>query len=634
MLNAVRAWILLSTLLVGAGWLLSALHELNRVGYLSVFALAVIAAVWRWRKSKWPSRETSHRAWHKFLQRFKRPAPLLFLALALVALAGGALYVPSNGDSNAYRIPRILHWLGQEQWHWIHTYDSRMNIGCCGSEWLSAPLILFTRTDRFLFLINWLSYLMLPGLIFSVFTRLRVRPRVAWWWAWLLPSGWCYAMQAGSVCNDSFAVVYALAAVDLALRAGASRRAGDLWLSLLAAALLTNTKQTNLPLVLLWVIAAWPGLKLLLKQPVVTAAVAAVSLLVSIAPVAIFNFEHQGTWTGIPGSGSNLNLDSPFWGIVGNAFCLPVQNLLPPIFPWVDSWNAMMEHFVKTPFGSHFASFESFGRVSFGAHGVSDGNAGIGLGICLLTVISLWAARRLSAAVGGARVGVGWQIRMLRWLPWFLLLLFMAKVGTYENARQLAPYYPFFFPLLLVGAGHVCLARRAWWQRFGLLIMLSTVMLLVVSRGRPLFPGQTILGWLHEKYPHSRLVSRALLSYTVRSSMFEGQRNYFARKLPPGERVVGFASTIGGSEVGLWLPFGQRRVEWVLAGDTPERLRRLGIHYVVVEDNALQPANETIEQWMSRYHGDLVDQVSFTIQPGRPQRHIYLVRLSYESAPG
>ena len=39
-----------------------------------------------------------------------------------------------------------------------------MNISACGMEWLSAPLILFSHTDRLLFLINWISYLMLPGL--------------------------------------------------------------------------------------------------------------------------------------------------------------------------------------------------------------------------------------------------------------------------------------------------------------------------------------------------------------------------------------------------------------------------------------------------------------------------------------
>ena len=94
-----------------------------------------------------------------------------------------------------------------------------MNIAATGFEWLSAPLLLFTRTNQFLFLINWASYLMLPGLIFSVFTRLQVRPRVAWWWMWLLASGWCYVLQASSDMNDSFAVIYALASVDFALRA-------------------------------------------------------------------------------------------------------------------------------------------------------------------------------------------------------------------------------------------------------------------------------------------------------------------------------------------------------------------------------------------------------------------------------
>jgi len=32
-------------------------------------------------------------------------------------------------------------------------------------------------------------------------------------------------------------------------------------------------------------------------------------------------------------------------------------------------------------------------------------------------------------------------LRLLRLAPWGLLLIFMAKVGTFENARQLAPYY-------------------------------------------------------------------------------------------------------------------------------------------------------------------------------------------------
>ena len=145
MLNAARIWILLSTWLVGAGWILSALHQLNRTGYGAAFALTGMAAIFLRRKIKWPSAKNLPSAWHKFRRRFKHPAPLLFLILASMSFVSGVLYPPYNSDTDAYRLPRVLHWLGQEQWHWIHTADARMNVADCGYEWFVAPMVLFTR---------------------------------------------------------------------------------------------------------------------------------------------------------------------------------------------------------------------------------------------------------------------------------------------------------------------------------------------------------------------------------------------------------------------------------------------------------------------------------------------------------
>lgn len=449
MIVAVRAWILFSALLVGAGWILSAIHQLNRVGYVAVFVLVIIVLGWRWRNSPKPIWEI-RRTWHKLGRRFRRLAPLLFLTLALMSLVAGMLYVPSNADSNAYRIPRVLHWLGAERWHWIRTLDIRMNIAGCGFEWLSTPLTLFGRTDRFVFLVNWASYLMLPGLIFSVFRRLRVRPHVAWWWMWLLASGWCYAMQAASDVNDSFAVIYALAAVDFALRAREKECVCDLWLSLLAAGLLTGAKQTLIPLAAVWLVAAWPGLRLLGSRPVGTAMVVAWSLLISAAPLVFFNLEHTGTWTGIPRDTgpqamfwSRCQLNAPLWGILGNAFCLPLQNLEPPFFPGADAWNGMMRHFLQTPFGSHFATFENFGYLR---RAMTDETAGIGLGILLLILISIGMTclRRPSVHID-ATVKPDWHTCWLHLTPFLALLIFMAKVGSFQSARQLGPYYAFFF---------------------------------------------------------------------------------------------------------------------------------------------------------------------------------------------
>ena len=134
-----------------------------------------------------------------------------------------------------------------------------MNDRACGIEWLSAPVLLFTHSTRGLFLINFLPFLLLPGLVFSVFTQLGVRARVAWHWMWLLPTGYNFILQAGGNANDTFPAVYALAAVDFGLRAWKSRRPADLWHSLLAAALLTGAKASNLPLLLPWAIVIFPA---------------------------------------------------------------------------------------------------------------------------------------------------------------------------------------------------------------------------------------------------------------------------------------------------------------------------------------------------------------------------------------
>src|ERR1019366_6010247 len=94
-----------------------------------------------------------------------------------------------------------------------------------------------------------------------------VRPRVAWHWMWLLQTGYCYLLQAGSISNDLFSAVYALAAVDFALRASKSGRISEVCLSLLSAALLTGAKPTNLPLLLPWAFAFVPTCRVWLPRP-------------------------------------------------------------------------------------------------------------------------------------------------------------------------------------------------------------------------------------------------------------------------------------------------------------------------------------------------------------------------------
>ena len=175
-----RLWIWISVLATLGGWTLSAVHMLNRAGYVIYVCVLGALLAWGWKTQRWPGLDLAFSA-GKVRRRFSRWLPLLFAALAFLVFLGGALHAPTNHAALTYRTPRVLHWLAEGHWYWIHTPNYRMNDRACGFEWLTAPLLLFTKSDRGFFLFNFAAFLLLPGLIYSVFTRLGVRPRVAWY---------------------------------------------------------------------------------------------------------------------------------------------------------------------------------------------------------------------------------------------------------------------------------------------------------------------------------------------------------------------------------------------------------------------------------------------------------------------
>jgi hypothetical protein len=433
-----------------------------------------------------------------------------------------------------------------------------------------------------------------------------------------------------------------LAAVDLALRAREKKSAADLWLSLLAAALATGVKQTNLPLVLLWMIAAWPGVRLFLARPVGSVLVAVSGLLVSIVPISVLNCKHYGTWlpvdvAGLPSAG-RFHLD-PVWGIIGNAFCIPLQNLmppfhelLPPFFRYSASlWNEQMRQFLQTPFGAHFSSFENFGYLS-GVYyrGVCEGNAGIGLGVCVLTFATVLQMRRWrKAGSAGKIIPHDALLSWMRAVPWALLLLFMAKVGTFSNARHLAPYYIFLFPFFLVKPGHAHVVQQPRWKRLGLEIMAFTAIVAAAAGNRPLLPLPAVWEILHKKFPANELVADQDSRYAESDYVAAAARkNFLDQSLPPDESVVGYYPVICDvDEPALWMPYGRRRVECIVPGDSPGQLRSLGIHYVVVH---LHPQDGSITNWMEKYDGRLAAQYTFPTPSASASKpaDLYIVRLN------
>ena len=388
MLSVVELWIWLCAYLNCACWMLSACHALNQAGYAVVFCIS-LGALWFWSKKtgapilpKFPRQ--------KFQRRFRRGFPLAFLVLAALAFLGGALHPANNYDALAYRTPRVLHWLAAGQWHWLHTDFQRLNTRTTCFEWLTAPQFAFLHTDRLVFLINIVSFLLLPGRFFAVLTRLGVRPRAAWHWMWLFAGGYGYILEAGSVVNDMFGALFGLAAIEFALRARHEQKISCLWISMLAAALMTSAKAFNILLLLPWALAALPAFKILLRRPLASGAVILLAAGASIVPTAMLNIKYCGDWTGLKAEQPTIGGGGKSLRFLANAINLPLGNLAPPIFPFRQQWDNLVEHTVPARWSAELHETMEPGLAEFKIPEMqTEESAGLGVGVTLLILVVL-----------------------------------------------------------------------------------------------------------------------------------------------------------------------------------------------------------------------------------------------------
>jgi hypothetical protein len=615
-------WILLCAFFNCVGWGLSALHQLNLPGYLVAMMLGFAAGLFWWKRQMAEGREGFRI--EKLTRRFRKPFPFAFLVLAALAFLGGALHPPSNYDALAYRLPRILHWLAKGGFHWIHTDFQRLNVRAVGFEWVATPCIVFTKSDRLLFLINIISFLLLPGLIYSLFTRLGVRQRTAWYWMWLLPTAFCFVLQAGSIANDLFGAVFALAAVDFALRARASSRITDLWLSCLAAALMTGSKTSNLPLLLPWAIAILPALPLLAKKIPATAFVAVAALVSSFLPVAVANQRHCGDWTGLAAEQSQFSKDSPLFYVRQNAALLVMQNLVPPIFPMANMWNKAMLKIVPPALVKRMeANFEPVGaHLALDEMQIEEG-AGLGMGVSVLVLAGLLAGLVRQRTDPHSSIPKYYRAGIV-FSPFISILVYMAKSGLSTAARLVTPYYGLLLPALVAPSSQTRMVRSRWWRGSAMLVFLVAGVMVIISPARPLWPARLVLSKLGAG--NNALLKRAESVYTVYGRRADG----FApirERLPKDVGVLGLVS-FDDPETSLWKPFGSLRVEHVLAGDSLGYLQGLGIKYVLLNANDFsRHFGEPFQEWITKMNGEVTEKISVTLRATRGATDWYLVKL-------
>ena len=624
------AWIVFCAFCHGAGWVLSAVNQLDPVGYVVVFTLAA-AGMWLWRSKRGLGLCPRFRLarW-----RLRRAFPLGFVLVASLAILGGILHPPTNYDALAYRTPRVLHWLADQHWHWIHTEFHRLNTRGCGIEWVTAPLIALTGTDRFIFVINAICFVLMPGRVFSVWTHLGVRRRVAWHWMWIFPTGYCYLLQAGSIGNDLFGALIALSAFEFALRASRSRRLGELWVAILAAGLMTAGKAFNLLLLLPWLLAAWPVLRLLVRRPLITALTLLTAAAASLLPMAVLNARYCGDWTGQTAEHLVvIGAKSPGFLLAVNSLLVPLHNFAPPIFPFSRAWGNMMHALIPPALAERLEkNFETpAARFELGEMQMEE-SAGLGLGVSAL-LLAVFVYR----CVHRPRPGGAWpklqDLSRIEWLlplsTWVATALFMSQIGLTCPARYIAPFYPLLVPPLLAGpSGLPRLEGRTWFHRAGIAVFLVAASLVILSPPRPLWPATTVLrAWGADQSAHP-LVRRAWTVYSVygqRADAFQAVRAALPQEADPLGAVMS-----DDPETSLWRPFGSRRIIHVCQGDTREQLLRESINYVLVSSRVLAEDHHiSLDDWLAQYQAQLLQRFTLELRAGRGPTEWFLVKLRH-----
>lgn len=620
-------WILWATWCQGCGWGLSAIHQLSGWGYLAALPV-LLAAGWWWMKATADGHHICQPAgFYRQRRRFTRPLPLIYLLIAVLSLVAGLLYPPWSFDAISYRLPRILYWWSAHHWYWIGTIDHRLDFSSCGFEWQMLPVLLLTRSDRCLFLLNWIPFVLMPGLVFGALRSLGVGGRSARRWMWLLPAGFCYALQCSGIQNDGYMVLYTLAVIIFAGLAFRQRRSLFLWLALLAVALLTSAKLSNLPLLMPLGLLLLPALRGVKWINFKTGLVVVIAAGCSFLPLAFLCWQHTGSWTGDPGDQWSAQPRSKAGAFTANAIAFGTDAAQPPVFPIAKKVNARLEPFNQSDFVRwlNWAHPNSDG-VHFG-NLAYEGSAGLGMGVGLYLLFLLSGSRLVKLTRRESAPALPWEWRLAPWTTWVALAIIMAQIAFTHVTRYAASYYPLLLVSLLTLPRVAALERRKFTGWLAGLAMLAVVPVVLLTPARPVIPFEA----LAQRFPRPALKSMAA-SYHYWAVMRDDLAP-LRDHLPPDATRIGHACGFRDTSYGLWKPFGSRVVVELGLPLGSKKLPPPDIQYAVATANGLKERYQmSLAEWLAATQGEVVYEMprNISLVSSDPAAHDtwYLIRFA------
>lgn len=616
----------LASVAVLLGWMLSALGELTPRGYLmaGIPALAIVGFLSTKNSagtSLMPAMRLPVLWWKK-----RRMLPLIFILTFFLIVCGSLLHEPNNFDGLSYRIPKILQWADHHRWHSIDTPFGELNYTLPNYEWLTMPFYMVTGGFHATVVINWIAYLFLPALFFSLLRTFGTPARLARDWMWIFPSAYLIAMQAGGIGNDLLGLTAILAALHCAKRFAATGRTSYLFDALLAAGFCTGIKLSNLPLAgFVLIVLGLPALRA--KRIALAAAVALFVAVSAVIPLAL-NFNHTGTILGT--TSHDDQVQNPIAGCVGNGLIASVTTLAPPVFPGANQVSGALEKMLGQGLDSwlraHYAKFTL--RLNELPQEESGG-LGLGITVMLLLNITIWFRRRkIEKTFRPNPALLPWQ--MFAWWGWlgFSLLVLSAKLGTGPAfPRNMLPWTPLLLAPIIGHFARGEIFRSRAWRIAAVLVALSAAPALILTPSRPLFPAAQFFEFAKKHGAPASALDRASVVYEVyahRDDPFAPVKN----ELPGSVAVLGLISDGNEPTASWWKPYGSHHCVYLLSEDAVEAARKNGVEYVAIQEFACgKYFDANAETWARTHRAHLIKSFELKLLAASPPMNYYLVKL-------
>jgi hypothetical protein len=593
-------WLIWSSWASATGWILSALGVLNTSGYASSLPVLFGVSVLWWHHSK----STSAGAPPLFTGntfRKRRILAICYGLLAVLSLASALRYIPWSYDAVSYRLPRCLYWLDQQRWHWIGTLDGRLDYSSCGLEWQTVPVFLLAKTDRLLFLLAYVPYLLLPGLVYLGGRTLGQSRRSLLVWMWVIPAAYSITLQCSGIQNDGYSTTYVAACLAFSGLAIRGRSFVATVFAMLAASLLTGAKLSNLPLLLpLGILLLISAFRSRFFRPWAVPALA-LAAVVSFLPLAVLSLRHSGTWTGDPQDQWNMRAVRPAGAVCANLVITANDLIKPPVLFGTSHVNRTFDRIEKSlspAFAWMKKSHRQFDGINFGDM-VYEGQSGPGFSIGFFLTGGLLAGAFIRNSRKPKARPAKW-----RWLVLgsgiFSWLVLLSQLASGHSPRNFTPYLPL---LLFACAGipwlhrflHSSLARPV-----ALVSMLSVVPLIILTPARPLIP-LSMLAKLRSIPVLDKPLGSILDKYDLWASLRDDLKP-MREHLPPGEKIIGFACNFRDTGYGLWKPFGSRTFREIGTPiGSPDSARHEIPAYVVANDAGISKRfGMTLADWSNK----------------------------------